>query len=395
MLSTSNAASISDLRLIARRRLPQFAFDFIDGGAEDEINLRNNTTAFQQLELVPRYLAGVSDPKIETEIFGKSYSAPFGISPMGFLNMAWPGADLAVARLAAQQNIPYMVSSASSTSLEKLAQAANGNAWFQIYLSAMQGLDDELMARARSAGYEVLVVTVDVPRSGKRDRDVRNGLKIPFRPTPRIIADLFLHPRWSLETLRYGVPGYGNFGKTLTGKMGTLSLSEIQGTLFSQNLDWDDLRRLRDKWHGPLLIKGILHPEDASRSIDAGCDAIVVSNHGGRQADYAPASIDALPAIASITNSKIPLLLDSGVRRGADIVRAKALGASLAFAGRAFAYGVAARGTAGARISFDILQSELLSALGQLGIQDFNSVNGNILVQSTKNQKSARSQSKK
>ncbi len=386
MLSTSNAASISDLRLVARRRLPQFAFDFIDGGAEDEINLRSNRSAFQKLELVPRYLAGVSDPKTETEIFGVSYSAPFGISPMGFLNMAWPGADLAVARLAARQNIPYMVSSAASTNLEDLATAADGNAWFQIYLSAMQGLDDQLLARARSAGYKILVVTVDVPRPGKRDRDVRNGLEIPFRLTPRIIADLMLHPRWSLETLKHGVPGFGNFDQESMEKIGTQSLADIQKTLFSQDLDWDDLRRLRDKWNGPLLIKGILHPEDALKSIDAGCDAIVVSNHGGRQADYGPAAIAALPAIISATKSKVPILLDSGIRRGADIVRAKALGASLAFAGRAFAYGLAAGGTAGAQISYNILQSELVAALGQLGVQDFSSVREEMLMGHAGNQ---------
>ena len=385
MLSTSNAASISDLRRVAQRRLPQFAFDFLDGGAEDEINLRRNQTAFQEIELVPRYLAGVSSPDTRTEIFGKTYSTPFGIAPMGFLNMAWPGADLAVARLAAAQNIPYMVSSASSTSLEDLAQAADGNAWFQLYLSSMEGLDDELLGRAKSAGYKILVVTVDVPQPGKRDRDVRNGLNIPFRLTPVILADLVLHPRWSLETLMSGIPGFGNFDKTLAGKTGSQSLSEIQNSLFSKDTVWDDLRRVRDKWHGPMLIKGVLHPDDAGKSIDAGCDAIVVSNHGGRQADYGPASIEALPAIASATNGKIPLLLDSGIRRGADIVRAKALGASLAFAGRAFAYGVAAGGTAGAQLSFDILQSELRSALGQLGIQDFNSVTKSLLMRRSKN----------
>ncbi len=378
-MSLSNAACIQDLRRIAKRRLPKFAFDFIDGGAEDEINLQKNRAALDAIELVPRYLAGVSDPTLETVLFEKSYAVPFGMAPVGFLNMAWPGADLAIARLAAKNRMPHVVSTASSTSLEEIAEAAEGYAWFQLYVTREEAVVEDLLRRSKAAGYRVLMVTVDVPQAGKRDRDIRNGLRIPFRLNWRLAADLALHPRWSFETLAAGPPRLANFGEML----GSLSLIDVQKLLISSRFDWDDFRRLRDKWDGKLLLKGILHPQDAERALQEGCDGIVVSNHGGRQLDYGPASVAALPAIAKAVDGRVPLILDSGFRRGADAIRAKALGASFLLAGRAFAYGVAAGGEKGVTLAFDILQRELSVALGQLGISAFDAVDGSVLFRST------------
>ncbi len=374
MLSLSNAASIDDLRLIAKRRMPKFAFDFIDGGAEDEISLQKNRSAFQEIELLPKYLAGASHPKLETEIFGKYYSVPFGVAPMGFLNMAWPGADMAMARLAAQNKLPYVVSSASSTSLEKIAQVADGNVWFQVYVSREDSVLNGLLKRAKNSEYEILVVTVDVPQPGKRDRDIRNKLHIPFRPTLKIITELMLNPMWSLGTMLAGPPKFGNFELDSSEEVAARPLAEIQKIFISPDFLWDDFRWLRDLWEGPVLLKGILHPEDAAKAIEEGCDGIIVSNHGGRQVDYGPASIAVLPSIAASVGDRVPLILDGGVRRGADIIRAKALGASLVLVGRAFAYGAAA-GTRGVYKSFNILESELRQALGQLGIHSYDLVN--------------------
>ncbi|MFN3262822.1 MAG: alpha-hydroxy acid oxidase [Pikeienuella sp.] len=369
------AASIDDLRLRARRRLPRFAFDFIDGGAESEMGLARNRSALDALTLAPRYLVDLSAYDTETTLFGKAYAAPFGIAPMGFINMAWPGADLAFARLAARERIPHAISTAASTPLEVLAEAAEGYAWFQIYVSNDREMTAHFLDRAEAAGCEALLVTVDVPTTGKRDRDIRNGLRIPFRPTPSILADLALHPRWSLGTLRAGAPHFANLSGARAGDYASMTLAEVQKRLLiADRFDWDGLKRLRERWKGPLLLKGVMRADDAEKAAAAGCDGLVVSNHGGRQADYAPASAEVLPAIAAAVAGRMTLILDSGVRRGADIARAKALGAEFALAGRAFAYGAGAGGAAGAARAFEILKTELLRTMGQIGQPVFRKI---------------------
>jgi (S)-mandelate dehydrogenase len=374
-MRVSRAASIEDLRLCAKRRLPRFAFDFFDGGAEDENNLKSNREDLEAIELCPRYLVDVANLTTETELFGKSYSVPFGIAPVGFLNLAWPGTDIALAKLAAERRFPMVISTASSTALEHVASAAQGYAWFQLYVPGDVEMCDQLINRAAAAGIDTLIVTVDVPKAGKRDRDIRNGLQIPFKLTPEIIAQLVAHPRWSLETLKAGVPGFGNFN---TGNK-AMSVVEVQHHIISPSFTWEGLRALRKKWSGTLLLKGILHPEDAKMAVAAGCDGIIVSNHGGRQTDHGPSSIKGLPAIVKASAGKVPILFDSGIRRGADFIRAKALGASFIFAGRAFAFGAAAGGAAGCERAFDILELELTRALGQIGCPEFSKIDHKLL----------------
>lgn len=365
-MNLNHAASIDDLRILARRRLPRFAFDFIDGGAEDEINLRKNRDAFEAIELTPRYLRDISSIDTECELFGRNWSVPFGMAPVGCFNLAWPDADLMVARLAARVGMPHVISTASSTTLESIAEAANGNIWFQLYVPRDHGMLDRLLQRVTSAGCDVLMVKVDVAQPGKRDRDIRSGLQVPFKPDMRIALDLLRHPNWALQTLVKGAPRFGNFTAEEAGGA-TPSLAELQERSIAPDFTWDRLKRLRDRWNGPLLLKGILHPDDAALALEAGCDGIVVSNHGGRQADYGPASIAALPGIARTVSEKVPIILDSGVRRGSDIVKALALGASFVLAGRAFAYGAGAGGEEGCRRAFEILEQELRTTLGQLG----------------------------
>jgi (S)-mandelate dehydrogenase len=367
-------ACIDDLRIAARKRLPRFAFDFIDGGAETEFGLVRNISALQDIQLVPRYLVDVSAINTEARVFGKNYAVPFGMAPIGFLNMAWPGTDMMVARLAAARKMLFTVSAGSSTSLEQLAIASDGLAWFQIYISNDEDLTRNLLGRAEVAGYEVLVVTVDVPQPGKRDRDIRNGLKIPFKPTMRTLIELMSRPRWSVASLRNGPPRLGNFSGVSSAEFSALSLPEIQARLISHDFDWDDLKRLRARWRGALVIKGILHPDDAVRAVEVGCDGIIVSNHGGRQADYAPAPVSALPGIVKACDGRIAVMMDGGIRRGADIVRARALGADVVFTGRPFAFGAAAGGEDGVNRAFDILRSELEFTLGQIGQPVFEQV---------------------
>jgi len=379
-MNLARAACISDLRAIAKRRIPRFAFDLVDGGAEDESNLGRNEEALRAIRLTPRYLVDASKPRIETEIFGQLYGAPFGIAPIGMLNVFWPGADLALARLAAKHNVPYCASAAASTRLESLAEAAEGRGWFQLYASADQAVTDGLLDRAKAAGYQNLLVTVDVPAAGKRDRDIRNELAVPFKLTSRTLIDLGLHPHWSLATLRHGKPNIANYADLL--KTAT-SYAEVQATLIAANYTWDHLVKLRDRWPGRLIVKGLQHAQDAARCVEIGCDGIVVSNHGGRQVAAGPGSIETLPAIAEAVRGRIKIIFDSGIRRGSDIIRAKARGADFALLGRSLAYGVGAGGAAGADRAFDIIELELTRSLAQLGRPDFASVDATLIHGST------------
>ncbi|WP_439150387.1 alpha-hydroxy acid oxidase [Sulfitobacter sp.] len=370
-MGLDRAASIDDLRLRAKARIPRFAFDLVDGGAEDERNMRRNTEAFEEIELTPRYMVDVSNIDTRATVFGQTFDSPFGMAPIGMLNAFWPGADLTLARLCKAQNIPYTASSASSTTLEQLAKAADGNGWFQLYVSSDANVTEGLIARAEAAGYTTLMVTADVPAAGKRDRDIRNQLAVPFRFTPEVILQCALNPRWALTSLKHGTPNVANYADLL---QSATSYADVQKTLITPGFTWEDLKKLRERWKGKLLVKGILHAQDALACVELGCDGIVVSNHGGRQVAFGPPTIEALPAIAEAVAGRMTIVLDSGIRRGADILRAKALGADFAFAGRAFAYGVGAGGDAGAQRAFEILQLELVRALGQLGIPSYNAV---------------------
>ena len=338
--------------------------------------MRRNVEAFEELTLTPRYMRDVSRIDMRSAVFGKTYNAPFAMAPIGMLNAFWPDADLILARLCARENIPYVASSAASTTLEKLARAADGNGWFQLYVSSDPDVTEGLVSRAEAAGYEVMMVTADVPAAGKRDRDIRNQLAVPFRITPEVLVQLALHPRWSLTTLAHGKPNIANYADLL---QSATSYADVQKTLITPGFPWDDLKRLRDRWKGKLLVKGILHPQDARQAADLGCDGIVVSNHGGRQVAFGPSTVEALPRIAEAVAGRMSILVDSGIRRGADLLRAKALGADFAMTGRALAFGAGAGGASGAQRAMDILKLELERALGQVGAASFAEVGRNTI----------------
>ncbi|SEN68935.1 alpha-hydroxy acid oxidase [Palleronia pelagia] len=365
------AASIDDLRAMAKRRIPRFAFDLVDGGAESERNMRRNAEAFEEIELTPRYMTDVGRIDTRASVLGQDFDLPFGMAPIGMLNAFWPEADVTLARLCKRANMPYVASSAASTTLERLAEAADGNGWFQLYVSADQGVTDGLVDRAEAAGYPVMMVTADVPAAGKRDRDIRNQLAVPFKFTPEVMVQLAKNPRWSLESAAHGKPNIANYADLL--KAAT-SYADVQKTLITPSFDWEDLKRLRARWKGKLLVKGILHAEDAAKCAELGCDGVVVSNHGGRQVAFGPPTIEALPAIADRVAGRMAVLVDSGIRRGADLLRAKALGADFCLTGRALAFGVGAGGAKGAERALDILRLELERALGQLGAGSFDAV---------------------
>jgi (S)-mandelate dehydrogenase len=366
-------ACVSDLRLRAKRRLPHFVFDYLDGGAGSEAGVRRNEQAFNDLLLNMRALVNVETRDLSTRLFGRIWAAPFGVAPVGLGNLIWPGADEAVARAAVATNLPYTLSTAATTSLERIAEIAPQHAWFQLYIAKRDADVADLVNRAEQAGYEVLLVTVDVPVPARRLRDIRNHFTVPFRITPGVALALLTHPSWSLATLRAGVPRFANVER-YADVFDRRSIAAYLSAEIRGRFDWDDLKRLRDRWPRRFVVKGLMTAEDAVRARDLGCDGIVVSNHGGRQLDSAPATLDVLPDIRAAVGSDFVLVLDSGVRSGEHVVKALAAGADFVLIGRAVMYALAAYGTAAAEPLFALMIDEASRCLGQIGYPDVASL---------------------
>jgi len=355
-----------DARALAARRLPRLIYDFIDGGAGDEIGLANNLTDLQRVRLQPRSLADVNTISLKTSFLGRDWDVPFGVAPMGMCDLAWPGTDRSLAALSQRHNLPLGVSTASSTSMEDLLRLSGGRAWFQLYVTGSTQDAVALSSRAAKAGYVTLILNVDVPRLGKRPRDVRYGFATPFRMTARHFMDFATHPHWSLKTLTSGLPTMANFSGA--------NAKGYDRNAPRTGANWAFLQQLRAHWRGKLVVKGVLSAEDAIRIKNEGADAICVSNPGGRQLDSAPSAIAALPAIRQAVGPAYPLLFDSGIRTGDDMVKARALGADLVLVGRPFLYALAAVGAVGAERMFDCFKGEIDTALAQLGVADISAV---------------------
>lgn len=345
--------NVEEYRQEARRRLPRFVFDYLDGGSEDEVALRRNRRAFEAIKMTPRQLNDVSVRDQSVDWFGKRLPMPIVIAPTGLNGLYRRDGDILLARAASRLGIPFALSTASNNSIEEVAKASNGDLWFQLYVMN-RDFADQLVDRALAANFSHLVLTVDVAMGGKRERDERNNFVMPFRFRPKTIVDILRHPRWLWHVGRHGAPSMANLA------VDTATDPNTQAALLSRKMDasfdWDDLKRLRDRWPRRLLVKGILHPKDAERAIALGVDAIVISNHGGRQLDIAPAPIDVLPGFSSIN---APILMDSGIRRGSDIVKALSLGASAVMIGRAALFGLAVGGEQGVVDVIELLRTEI------------------------------------
>ena len=359
--------TIDDLRRASRRKLPRAVFDFIDGAAEDEAALRGNRAAFDQLRLAPHVLVDVGDIDTSVDLLGHRASAPLVLAPTGLCGMARSRGEVAAARGALAAGVPFVTSCMAAVPLEEIVRDAPGPHWFQIYIWRDRDLVRSLIARAAAAGYTALIVTVDTPVLGQRERDARNGATIPPRVTPRNALDVLRRPRWLLGMARGPRIEFANAAPpSHAGR--PFALSRFVGEQFDPSATWEDLAWLRGLWRGPVLVKGVLRPDDAARAVDAGVDGIVVSNHGGRQLDHAIASLDALPAIADAVGDRVPVLLDGGVRRGTDILKALALGARACLIGRPYLYGLGAAGQEGVERSVAILTAELRRAMALCGI---------------------------
>ncbi len=356
---------IADMAKRARRRLPAFAFGFLDGGSGEEGGLHRNRERLEAVVLKPRSCTAVI-PDTRVTLFGQTYAQPFGVAPVGMGNLLWPGADLALARQAKAHDLPVVVSTVSTTTIEAMAEAAPGNTWFQLYYSRQPEINRDLLRRAWEAGIRVMAVTVDVPLAGDRRRDVRNRFILPFRPGPRFVAEVASHPAWALATAKAGSPGFPNLAP-YTGEVDGQTLSAFITAQIKDDLSWDDLKGLRQMWQGKLLVKGLLAPEDAVTALALGADGVWVSNHGGRQLDAAPAAVDALAVIRAAVGPEAVVVMDGGIRSGEDMARARVMGADVVFSGRSFYYGAAAGGEAGAARAAELLKADLRRTLIQIG----------------------------
>jgi (S)-mandelate dehydrogenase len=373
------AWNIEDLRGMAKRRLPRAIFDFFDGAAEDEITLRENRAAFERVRLAPKVLAGVARIDTATTILGARSKLPIAIGPTGGIGFGWPFADVGVARAAAAAGIPYTLSTMATASIERIAREAGGRLWFQAYIFRERDMTLGLVERAGQFGYEALMVTVDVPVGGKRERDFRNDFAIRFRFTPRNVLDFASHPGWVLSVLRHGMPVLENVVGLAPEAKSTAEIASSVGQFWDADFDWDGLKAMRDRWPGKMLVKGILRADDAARLASIGVDAVVVSNHGGRQLDGAVAGLDALPPIVRAVKGKMSVLVDGGVRRGVDVVKALALGAEGVMLGRATLYGACAAGEAGAARALHILGDELVRAMQLSGVRSVGEIGPDLL----------------
>jgi (S)-mandelate dehydrogenase len=373
------AYSIADLRAAAQRSLPRAIFDFFDGGAEDEQTLSANRLAFQQRRFLPRVLKDVSVVDTRTALFGQPMAMPAAIAPTGALGFGRHGADVAIAKAAVALGIPYTLSSTATASIERIADAAPGRLWFQAYILKDKAFLARLIERARVAEYEALMITVDLPVGGKRERDHRNHFSVPFRFTPKNVADFAQKPAWCWQMLRQGMPVMENLIGLDEQAKSASSMASSVGRNYDPAFDWDALQRIRDTWPRRLILKGVMHPDDAEQACTMGCDAIVVSNHGGRQLDGAMATLDALPDVVQAVAQRVPVFVDGGVRRGQDMVKALALGAHGVLLGRATLFGAVSDGERGASRALEILQTELVRTMQLCGVRNVQEINAALL----------------
>ncbi len=383
MTRIADAFSIADLRRLAQRRLPRALFDFYDGGAEDESTLRANRDAFERCRLRPRVLRDVAEVDASTTLLGARSALPLAIAPTGAPGFGWPGADVAIAKAAAAVGIPYSLSSSGTTSIETIAREAPGRLWFQAYVLKDRAYFEDMIRRAEASGYEGLMITVDLPVGGKRERDFRNDFSIPFRFTPKNVLDFALHPRWAARIARHGMPAMdtlSGLAKTGSASPSASAIASSVGRNYDPGFDWARLQQVRDLWPRKVIVKGVAHPDDAVRLAGMGVDAVVVSNHGGRQLDGAAATMDLLPAVVAAVRGRIPVLVDGGVRRGGDVLKALALGAQAVLVGRATLYGAVAAGAPGADRALAILRDEIERGMRLCGLTQVSQIGPDLLL---------------
>lgn len=367
--------SIEDLRNRAIRKIPKFAFEYLDGGCNEDVNLIKNTKEIRDIELIPSYLTKHEGSSLQTELFGHTYDAPFGIAPVGLQGLMWPNAPEILAKAAFKHNVPFILSTVTTSSIERIGKITEGNAWFQLYYPAKEEVRLDILDRAWEAGYRVLVILCDVPTFGFRPRDIRNGLAMPPKMTASNIVQILQRPEWAIKTLLHGQPTFETLKPYMPKNLDLAQLGKFMDETFSGRLTEDRIKPIRDKWKGKLVLKGVANEADAERAIRLGLDGLIVSNHGGRQLDAGESTIKPMQRIAKKYGDQITVMMDSGLRGGPDIARTMAAGADFTFLGRSFMYGVAALGKKGGDHTISLLKIQLQQVMEQIcceRVENFN-----------------------
>ncbi len=362
--------SVDDLRSRAKAKIPKFAFEYLDGGCNNDVNLKKNTSRIRDVELKPKYLVDYTSATLKTELFGHQYDAPFGISPIGLQGLMWPKSPEILAKAAFDHNIPFVLSTVTTASIESISEITEGRAWFQLYHPAQELVTKDILKRAEAAQCPVLVILADVPSFGYRPRDIRNGLSMPPKMTMSNIVSAMKRPHWALNTLISGQPSFETLKPYMPKNLNLNQLATFMDATFSGRLDEDKIKRIRDLWKGKLVLKGAESIDDVEIAYRLGLDGVIISNHGGRQVDVGQATIDSLQSIAPMYKNKLKVMMDSGIRGGADVARVMAHGADFTFMGRTFMYGVSALGKQGGNHTIAMLKAQLNQVLEQLSCPD-------------------------
>jgi len=359
--------SVEDLREKAKSKLPKFAFEYLDGGCNEDVNIKKNTDEIREIELFPKYLDNYNSADLKTELFGHTYDAPFGIAPVGLQGLMWPNSTEILAKAAVEHNIPFVLSTVTTSSIERIGEITNGKFWFQLYHPTEDKITDDLLKRAEKAGCEVLVILCDVPTFGFRKRDIKSGLSMPPKMTLKNILQVFGRPDWAINTLRYGIPSFKVLEPYMEKGMDMKQMGKFMDATFSGRLNEEKIKRLRKNWKGRIVLKGVATEHDAEMAIRLGLDGIIVSNHGGRQLDAGESSIKPLARIVKKYEGQIKIMMDSGIRGGTDIARTLANGAEFTFLGRSFMYGVGALGKKGGNHTIALIKIQLQQIMEQVG----------------------------
>ena len=371
--------SVPDLKARAKRKIPKFAFEYLDGGCNDDVNLKKNTDRIRAVELKPKYLVEYTPPSLKTKLFGHTYDAPFGISPVGLQGLMWPKSPEILARAAFDHNIPFVLSTVTTASIEKIAEITEGNAWFQLYHPSEERVTKDILKRAEAAGCPVLIILADVPSFGYRPRDIRNGLSMPPKMTLTNIINAAKRPHWALQTLIHGQPSFEILKPYMSKNLNLNQLAKFMDATFSGRLDEEKIKKIRHLWKGKLVLKGAESAHDVEKAYQLGLDGVIISNHGGRQVDVGQATIDSLKDIAPLYKDKLTVMMDSGIRGGADVARVMASGADFSFLGRTFMYGVSALGKKGGLHTIAMLKTQLTQVMEQLSCAQIDDLQSKII----------------
>ncbi|MET1056054.1 MAG: alpha-hydroxy acid oxidase [Pedobacter sp.] len=371
--------SIGDLKRKAKNRIPKFAFDYLEGGCNEEVNLSKNERDFHDVEMMPQYLQNYAGVDTSAELFGHKYDAPFGISPIGLQGLMWPNSSEILAKAAVKHNVPYILSTVGTSSIERIAEVTSGKFWFQLYHPAKTEMRDDILQRLKDVECPVLVVLVDVPSFGFRYREIKAGLSMPPKMNIRNVFQSAIRPQWSFETLTTGIPEFATLKKYMDKGLDMGQLGQFMNASFDKRVDMNKISAIRDKWKGKLVLKGIVSDQDAEKAIALGADGIIVSNHGGRQIDAGESSIRSLSNLSGKYNDKLTVMMDGGIRSGPDIARAIASGASFTFMGRPFMYGAAALGKKGGDHTIGLFKAQFKQAMEQLCCETIAGLPGTLI----------------